>query len=112
VVSDKHAQNASYAVYVFIGDFDDTDPCTWANSSNLAGTHAPFTGLGQAGDAPRPTIKVSSTIPLTSLLIEKVLDGELPSMDEDDVQDFLEHNLHWRAARVSCLPAPWRMSQR
>lgn len=101
IVTNKHALGRTYSIYLFVGDFDDTDPCTWATSPNLAGTQAPFTTLSAASDPSKPSLKMAGTVPLTDILVSKVKSGELASMDEDNVVDYLKDNLHWRVATVS-----------
>ncbi|TKA80498.1 hypothetical protein B0A55_02304 [Friedmanniomyces simplex] len=104
IVSQKFALNGSYAIYVFMGDFDDT-PSEWSMSPNLVGTHAVFAALSGVDAASNPQItrrqmangiQVSGTLPLTSMLLAKVQSGELPCMDIPTVTVYLNHNLHWR----------------
>jgi tyrosinase len=105
IVSQKHTLNGSYAVYVFVGDFDDR-PCEWPLSPNLAGTHAVSANLmveqklGAMKAAEKP-IKVTGAIPLTDMLLTKVQAGELKSMEGNSVEAYLQANLHWRVATVS-----------
>ncbi|KAK5168744.1 uncharacterized protein LTR77_006053 [Saxophila tyrrhenica] len=104
ILSQKFALNGSYAIYVFLGDFDDT-PTAWATSPNLVGTHAVFAAL-DGGDAvsnaqarvkrDHAAIAVTGTMPLTSVLLAKAESGELSSMRPSVVEDYLEANLHWR----------------
>lgn len=100
LLSNKHALNGTYAIYIFVGDFDDTDPCSWPVSPNLAGTHVAFSSLHPDPSMERPSLVTGGTVPLTNILLNKLSSGELSSMQEDDVQDYLEKNLHWRAAKV------------
>lgn len=110
ILVQKFALNSSFAIYVFMGDFDDT-PSAWATSPNLVGTHAVFTGMtGAVGTVKgvkiktqqKPAIQVTGTMPLTSVLLEKVKAGELGDMGPDAVEDYLEANLKWRVSLVSC----------
>lgn len=104
VISNKHALNGSYAIYLFMGDFDEANPCTWPTAQNLTGIHGTFSGLHEDSNIKRPSVKTSGTVPLTDALLSKVKSGELASMDEDVVADYLEQNLHWRAAQVKFAP--------
>jgi tyrosinase len=100
LISNKHALNGSYAIYVFVGEFDEQDPCSWPISPNLAGTHVAFSGLHRDTGLVRPSVMMGGVVPLTNILIHKVMSGDLASMDEESVEDYLEKNLHWRAAKV------------
>ncbi|SMQ51746.1 unnamed protein product [Zymoseptoria tritici ST99CH_3D7] len=103
IVSQKHALNGSYAVYVFMGDFTD-DPCQWALSPNLAGTHAVAANLelkkapGVSKMVETNPIRVGAALPLTDMLLMKVRAGELKSMEMGDVEPYLRENLHWRVS--------------
>lgn len=105
IVSQKHALNGSYAVYVFMGDFTD-DPCQWALSPNLAGTHAVAANLelkkapGVSKMVETNPIRVGAALPLTDMLLMKVRAGELKSMEMGDVEPYLRENLHWRVSTV------------
>ncbi|KXS95512.1 hypothetical protein AC578_4625 [Pseudocercospora eumusae] len=106
IISNKHALGRSYGIYVFVGDVDDSDPCSWGTSPNLAGVQAPFTSLSEGPDPSKPRVKISGTVPLTDTLLEKVKSGELKSMDEHDVGPYLKANLHWRVATFDHKPVP------
>ncbi|KAK0875049.1 hypothetical protein LTR33_005910 [Friedmanniomyces endolithicus] len=104
IVSQKFALNGSYAIYVFMGDFNDT-PSEWSMSPNLVGTHAVSAALSAVDAASNPqmtrrqmdnAIQVSGTLPLTSMLLAKVQSGELPCMDIPTVTTYLLDNLQWR----------------
>lgn len=105
IVSQKFTLNSSYAIYVFVGDFDD-NPATWSLSKNLAGTHAVAASMASTDSAnARPAafskIKVTGAVPLTETLLSKVKTNELASMDVGTVEKFLSENLKWRVATVS-----------
>ncbi|KAK0868258.1 hypothetical protein LTR87_014249 [Friedmanniomyces endolithicus] len=104
IVSQKFAMNGSYAIYVFMGAFNDT-PSEWSMSPNLVGIHAVFAALSAVDAASNPqmmrrrmdnAIQVSGTLPLTSMLLAKVQSGELPCMDTPTVTTYLLDNLQWR----------------
>jgi tyrosinase len=108
--------NGSYAIYVFMGDFDDT-PAAWSTSPNLVGTHAVFAAISNDEAASNPqskvmtpdsSIKVTGTMPLTSMLLDKATSGELESLRPSIVEDYLEANLQWRVGMVRCCKANLR----
>ena len=112
ILCQKFALDSSFAIYVFMGDFDDT-PSAWATSPNLVGTHAVFTGMtGAMGTVngervkvqQKPAIQVTGTMPLTSMLLAKVSSGELDNMNPDAVEEYLEAYLKWRISMVCNLP--------
>lgn len=110
IVSQKFAMGTSYAIYIFLGDFDD-DPRCYNLAPNLVGTHGVF-AASAADDDDNPQAKlvrrmemapilVTGTMPLNSMLLAKVQTGELGSMDSHDVEDYLNDKLQWRIAFVS-----------
>ena len=109
IVSDKFSCNGSYAVYIFLGTFDASDPACWPTQPNLVGTHAVFATVPQEATddgqstkrAAKSGIQVTGTIPLNSALLEKAKAGEMRSRDPGHVEDYLTNNLQYRAARVS-----------
>lgn len=105
IASQKFAMNGSYAVYVFLGDFED-DTSAWPLSKNLAGTHAVAASMvSKHATNARPvalaTVKVTGSVPLTDLLLSKVQAGELASMNTKTVEKYMSKNLKWRIATVS-----------
>ncbi|KAK5135710.1 hypothetical protein LTR08_004696 [Meristemomyces frigidus] len=114
IMSQKFALNGSYAIYVFMGDFDDT-PSAWALSPNLVGTHAVFATLSGADATDSPQLRrrkigsplqVTGTMPLTSMLLAKVEAGELPCMDLETVVPYLTDNLEWRVGMFDGTQVP------
>lgn len=114
LISNKHALvDGSYAIYLFVGDFDKENPRGWALEGNLAGTHVAFSRMGEKknnetngsgsgdGNEGHSAVVTGGRIPLTNILREKVRRGELESLEEESVERYLRGNLHWRAAKVS-----------
>lgn len=109
IVSNKFSCNGSYAVYIFLGPFNASDPSCWPTQPNLVGTHAVFATVPQeATDGGQATkrsaksgIQVTGTMPLNSALLEKAKAGEMRSRDPGHVEDYLTNNLQYRVARVS-----------
>ena len=101
ILSQKFALNGSYAVYIFIGDFDDT-PSAWPTSDNLVGTHAVFGAIDMTGGVQskvmqaKPGLQVTGSIPLTSALLTRANAGEIKDMSTATVSDYLSNNLQWR----------------
>ncbi|KAK6428007.1 hypothetical protein LTR95_015856 [Oleoguttula sp. CCFEE 5521] len=99
IVSEKFALNGSYAIYVFLGDFDSEDPSCWPTNSNLVGTHAIFAALpGDSegnGMSMSSGMRVTGTVPLTSALLDKAKNGDLKGLRKADVEGYLRENLGW-----------------
>lgn len=111
IVSDKFSCNGSYAVYVFLGNFDSSDPKCWPTQPNLVGTHAVFSMIPQdiKDDAQKVKreamsgIKVTGTIPLNSALLERFKAGEMRSRQPGSVEEYMTNNLQYRVAKVSLI---------
>lgn len=113
IVSAKSALNGSYAIYLFVGPFNDT-PAAWPTDPNLVGTHVVFaslTGMDGVGspqsmvEQDTSPVQVGGSMPLTFMLLAQVQSGELASMEQDTVASFLTNNLAWRVGMVgSCHP--------
>lgn len=113
LISNKHALvDGSYAIYLFVGDFDKENPRGWALERNLAGTHVAFSRMGNNetngsgsgsgdGNDGHSAVVTGGRVPLTNILRDKVRRGELESLEEESVERYLRGNLHWRAAKVS-----------
>lgn len=104
IVSEKFALNGSYAVYVFLGPYNENDPSCWGTQPNLVGTHAIFAAApgdpAGNGQMAKSGIRVTGSMPLTSMLISKARSGELGSMRPQAVEDYLADNLRWRVRMV------------
>lgn len=101
IVTDKHAAYGSYAIYVFLGDFNADDPSCWATTSTLVGAHGIFASLPQEEAQMKSNLQVAGTMPLTSAILKKFKVGEIKSLKPQDVEAWLTENLKWRAAMVS-----------
>ncbi|KAM0718253.1 hypothetical protein Q7P37_006585 [Cladosporium fusiforme] len=114
IVSDKFSCNGSYAVYIFLGTFDSSDPSCWPTQPNLVGTHAVFATVPQeaaddghkAKRAALSGIQVTGTMPLTSALLEKAKQGEMRSMNPQHVEEYMANNLQYRVARFGGTEIP------
>jgi len=100
IVSQKFQMNGSYAVYMFIGQPDDSNPKGWPLADNLAGTHAVFSNLPGKDSIKMSTmdLPVTGTVPLTDALVAKCASGELKDMDPASVTPYLQDNLNWRVS--------------
>ena len=101
ILTQKFALNGSYAIYVFMGDFNDT-PSAWPTSPSLVGTHAVFGAIDMTGSVQsgvmqsKPGIQVTGSMPLTSMLLTKARAGEIADMAPATIEQYLTDNLHWR----------------
>ncbi|KAF2194899.1 Di-copper centre-containing protein [Zopfia rhizophila CBS 207.26] len=96
----KHGLSQTFRVYVFLGDFN-PDPASWPTEYNVVGR---FTVLGRGGDTQcskcqqdqAEELVVTGTVPLTSALLQDIVEGQLASLKPEDVEPYLVKNLHWR----------------
>lgn len=96
----KHGLSQTFRVYVFLGDFN-PDPTTWPTEYNVVGR---FTVLGRGGTSQcekcrqdqEDELVVTGTVPLTSALLQDIVEGQLPSLEPEVVEPYLAKNLHWR----------------
>ncbi|KAH7311251.1 hypothetical protein B0I35DRAFT_481241 [Stachybotrys elegans] len=97
--------NGSYTIFYIIGDVQGQSGEEW---SSLPG----FVGMSHILAAPRDVCEncarqdeqaqlVTSTTPITSLLLDYAQIGKLSSMGADDVKQFLIENLKWRVQTVA-----------
>ena len=96
----KYALNAPFFIYIFIGTFDQ-NPSAWSLDANLAGSQfISVKSLSAIMNSPcsncDPDQMVSGTVPLTHTLLRHISEGELKSMEPDDVNPYLAQNLKYR----------------
>lgn len=100
----KHALDGTFTVHTFLGPVDEEQVYLWPASPHHVGTFAP---LGQPGNTScdkcqqdqRDDVRVTGQIPLTLALVERYLNGTLDNLSVDEVERYLQKNLHWRVAR-------------
>lgn len=99
------AVNGTFTIFYFIGDVSGVSEQDWTQSPGFVGvTHifaAPVEACDNCGRQQEQATLVTSTTPVTSLLLDYVEIGELNSMEADDVNPFLVKNLKWRVQSVS-----------
>lgn len=99
------ALNGSFTIFYIIGDAGGTSGADWAALPGLAGvTHvfaSPAEACDNCGRQEHQAHLVTSTSPVTSLLLDYVEAGRLASMGAGDVEPFLVANLKWRVQTVS-----------
>ncbi|KAK4129080.1 Monophenol monooxygenase [Parathielavia appendiculata] len=102
VRAQKHGLGASFRLLVFLGAFNETDPSTWDTEFNCVGR---VSVLGRdpaetqcakcVGDA-ASELMVSGTVPLTSALLQDIVEGEVASLDAEHVVPHLKEKLAWK----------------
>ena len=103
VVSQKFAMGSSYAVYLFLGNYT-SDSVNWGTDTNLVGIHGVFANIKSGGASAlvqamgMSDLKGTGSLPLTTMLINKVATGQLASLRPRDVEPYLTANLDWRCA--------------
>ncbi|KAK3372444.1 hypothetical protein B0H63DRAFT_551021 [Podospora didyma] len=98
----KQAMDGPFSIHLFIGTVPD-NPEDWI----LAPSHVGTVGVFAASDdgvnyrMSMSQLEVSSTIPLTTSLVKKVMLGELSSLEPRDVEPYLRRNIQKRILSVS-----------
>lgn len=99
------ALNGSFTIFYIVGDVTGASGADWAKLPGLAGTTHVFASPNEAcdncGKQEHQAHLVTSTSPITSLLLDYVEAGRLASMEARDVEPFLVKNLKWRIQTVS-----------
>jgi tyrosinase len=99
----KHALSGPFLIHIFLGDIE-PDPQTWSSSSALVGTHYIFdkmdsstvqTSCNCAADL------VTGTIPLTSAIEARVGRGDLPDLDHEAIEPFLDRHLRFKVSYLN-----------
>lgn len=98
------AANGSYTIFYIIGDIEGQTGKEWSTLPGFAGVSHIFTAPREAcdncGRQEEQALLVTSTTPITSLLLDYVEAGQLGSMDPHDVEPFLVGKLKWRVQSV------------
>ncbi|KAJ4297390.1 hypothetical protein N0V88_004310 [Collariella sp. IMI 366227] len=102
VRAQKHGLGASFRVLAFLGPFEEADPTTWDTEFNCVGrvsvlgrdpstTQCSKCQVDAAGE-----LMVSGTVPLTSALLQDIMEGEVASLKAEDVVPHLKEKLTWK----------------
>lgn len=90
----KQALSEPFAIHLFLGDAP-RDTRQWPFSKNHIGMMGVFASTDAHGIS-AAHLDVSGTVPLTAALVEKVVSGQLTSLDPQDVEVYLRLNLQKR----------------
>ncbi|KAF2179278.1 Di-copper centre-containing protein [Zopfia rhizophila CBS 207.26] len=90
----------TYSVRAFLGNFE-KDPKKWAEDPNYVGQVASFSGPRRESD-----VIVTANIALTEPLAKKYKDGELKSLEKQQVLEYLKENFHWRIQQADLAEIP------
>ena len=97
--------NGSFTIFYIIGDVTGESGQEWSELPGFVGITyvfaAPKDACDHCGKQEEQAQLVTSTSPITSLLLDYVQIDKLKSMDAEDVKPFLIENLKWRAQTVS-----------
>ncbi|EPS45575.1 hypothetical protein H072_468 [Dactylellina haptotyla CBS 200.50] len=91
----RAALGESFSIQVFLGDPSSIDPEAWNTDDNLVGSHAIFTDPGSKNGH-----IVSGAVPLTSALLNKIVDNELACLTPELVMPYLLKNLKIKVLAV------------
>lgn len=104
----KQALNGPFSIHLFLGEVPPAGPQSWSTAPSHIGSMGVFaSGDGSTGvTIPMKThqkhaVDISGTIPLTKTLVDKVVRGELKSLNPADVEEHLRMNLKKRVLRLT-----------
>ncbi|KAF5983153.1 tyrosinase precursor (monophenol monooxygenase) [Fusarium bulbicola] len=104
VVVERMALNGSYTIFYIIGDVDGHSGMEWSSLPGFVGVSHIFTSSSEicenCADQERQVQLVTSTTPMTSLLLDYVKTRQLGSLAPEDVERFLIDNLKWRVQTI------------
>jgi tyrosinase len=89
---DAMAMNGSFTVYVFDGEFDETDASEWYCEKNLIGSH----GFFASPTAMESNSKVRAGISITDVVFSRTLGGLLDDLTNGGVTSYLKNKIEWR----------------
>ena len=89
---DAMAMNGSFTVYVFDGEFDETDASEWYCEKNLIGSH----GFFASPTSMESGSKVRAGISITNALFSRTLGGFLDDLTNGGVTSYLKNKIEWR----------------
>ena len=98
IVADSMGTEGSFTVFVFDGEFDDSNPAGWYDEENMIGSHGFFTNRNAMGDG---SALVGAGISLTKPLLEAVVKGKLKTLSNDDVTAYLKETIQWRVFKAA-----------
>jgi tyrosinase len=97
--------NGSYTIFYIIGDVDGHSGMEWSSLPGFVGVSHIFTSSTEVcencSDQERQAQLVTSTTPMTSLLLDYVKIRQLGSLSPEHVEQFLINKLKWRVQTVS-----------
>jgi tyrosinase len=95
----KHALGAPFFIHLFIGTVN-TNMSSWQLDPNLVGTQGIFVGASVCSHCDA-TQMVSATLPMTDALGKRVDNGDLRSLNPNDVNAYLAGQLQYRVTLVN-----------
>ncbi|KAF5633637.1 Tyrosinase [Fusarium tjaetaba] len=104
VVVERMALNGSYTIFYIIGDVDGHSGMEWSSLPGFVGVPHIFTSSTEVcencADQKRQVQLVTSTTPMTSLLLDYVKIRQLGSLSPEHVEQFLIDKLKWRVQTI------------
>lgn len=107
VKAEKHALGGQAIVHFFLGDPPPAELAKiWPYSPYHVGAFVPLgsndrTACANCQQGQADKIEVTGQIPLTVALAERYVNGTIPNLSVDAVEDYLSKNLKWRVVLVS-----------
>ena len=102
VRAQKHGLGSSFRTLVFLGAFDESNPASWDTEFNCVGRVSVLgrdpaeTQCDKCRSDAAGELMVSGTVPLTSALLQDIVEGEVASLDAAVVVPHLKEKLKWK----------------
>lgn len=90
VVMPLNPLGGTYSVAVFLGEYE-PNPLTWMTAANYVGSHSVLAMV----DMIDTETLVTGEIVLTQPLLNKFASGDLPSLDQETVLQYVHDNMQW-----------------
>ena len=104
----KHSLGGAFQVHVFLGDVP-ADTKSWLTHANNVGTcsilgsNPATTSCEKCKTDARKGLIITGVVPLTEAMLDAIRQGNLRSLDTEDVEPYLTNMLDWRVTQVrSC----------
>lgn len=93
----KQVLDTPFFIHIFLGDIPASQPREWPFAPNLAGSHAVFSSVTGHRIFGAPTGgSVTSTIPLTACLTNRLGSQGLASFNLEQAANYMQQNLRYR----------------
>jgi len=101
---DRQCLNGTFFIHFFFGE-PPKDPKQWGFAPNLVGTISAFASPAVMIRPGMQSMRISTTMPLTTSLMKKIASGELSGLDSAAAERYLRDELRYAIIRADGKPA-------